>query len=54
MLTYRQAVERAVTLQLEERQPLPQHYGDGDTLNDVVKTYLEERLVTPGGRSGRR
>lgn len=53
VLTYRQAVERAVTLQLEERQPLPRHYGDGDTLNDVVETYLEERLVTPGGRSGR-
>lgn len=53
VLTYRQAVQRAVTLQLEERQPVPQHYGDGDTLNDIVETYLEERQVTPGGRSGR-
>lgn len=53
VLSYRQAVQRAVTLQLEERQPLPRHYGDGDTLNVIVATYLEERQVTPGGRSNR-
>lgn len=53
VLTYAQAIARAQAVQVEERQPQPRHYADGDTLNAVVETYLEERQVTPGGRSNR-
>src|SRR5690606_9066279 len=48
VLSYRQAVERAVTLQLEDRQPLPRHYGDGLTINQVVTAYFEEHLAGKG------
>lgn len=53
VLTYRQAVQQAVTLQLEERRPQPRGYGGGQTLNDVFDDYLKDRQVTPGGRSNR-
>jgi integrase len=53
VLSYAQAVKLATTMQLEDRQPLPRHYADGLTLNDVFDQYLEDRQVTPGGRFGR-
>lgn len=53
VLTYRDAVKRAVNLQLEDRQLLPRHYGDGLTLNEVFDEYLADRQVTPGGRLNR-
>jgi integrase len=53
VLTYAQAVERATSLQVEQRQPAPRHYSDGLTVNDVVDAYLTARTHTPGGRSNR-
>lgn len=53
VLSYAQAVKLATTTQVEAREAMPRHYADGDTLNSVVKKYLEERQVTPGGRSNR-
>jgi integrase len=53
VLSYAQAVKLATTMQLEDRQPLPRHYADGLTLNDVFDQYLQDRQVTPGGRFGR-
>lgn len=53
VLSHTQAVALASSTQVEQREALPRHYGDGDTLNAIVQTYLEERQVTPGGRSNR-
>jgi integrase len=53
VLSYAQAVKLATTMQVEGRQPLPRHYADGLTLNDVFNQYLEDRQATPGGRFGR-
>lgn len=53
VLSYGQAVTRASNVQVEARSPLPQHYGDGLTLNQVFDTYLEQRQVIPGGRLNR-
>lgn len=53
VLTYAQAVARAQTVQVEERKPLPRHYADGLTLNQVFDDYIKDRLVTPGGRFNR-
>ena len=53
VLTYAQAVKLATSTEVEDRESRPRHYGDGQTLNDLVDTYLEERQVMPGGRTGR-
>jgi len=53
VLSHKQAVALAASTQVEQREGRPRHYTDGDTLNDVVDTYLTERQVTPGGRSNR-
>ncbi|MBF6024851.1 tyrosine-type recombinase/integrase [Lysobacter niastensis] len=53
VLSYSQAVKLATTMQLEDRKPLPRHYSDGLTLNQVFDDYLEQRQVTPGGRFNR-
>jgi len=54
VLSYGQAVKRATNVQLDERRtPVPRHYADGLTLNQVFDTYIEQRQVTPGGRSNR-
>ena len=55
VLSYAQAVRVASSLQLEKRKaaPLPRHYSDGLTLNQVFDNYIAERKTTPGGRSNR-
>lgn len=53
VLSYGQAVRRATDVRVEERAPLPRHYGDGVTLNKLFDDYLDDRAVTPGGRLGR-
>lgn len=53
VLSHKQAVAKAINLQLEERAPQPRHYRDGLTLNAAVAAYLEQRQTTPGGRFNR-
>lgn len=53
VLTYKQAVMRAQSVQVEQRRHAPRHYGDGLTLNAVFTGYLEDRKTSPGGRSNR-
>ncbi len=53
VLSYKEAVTQAVSLQLDERRPAPRHYSDGTTLNDVFDQYLADRQLNPGGRFGR-
>lgn len=53
VLTHKQAVAKAISLQLEERKPQPRHYGDGMTMGKAVSNYLEQRQSTPGGRFNR-
>jgi integrase len=53
VLSYAQAVKQATTMQLDERKPLPRHYSDGLTLNQVFDDYIDQRQVTPGGRFNR-
>ncbi|MDG2518083.1 tyrosine-type recombinase/integrase [Lysobacter soli] len=53
VLSYTQAVKLATTMQLDDRKPLPRHYSDGLSLNQVFDDYLEQRQVTPGGRFNR-
>lgn len=49
VLSYGQAVARAQAIQVEARTPLPAHFGDGSTFNEIFDAYIEDRLVTPGG-----
>lgn len=53
VLSYSQAVRMATDSQLQQRQPAPRHYRDGETLNALVDRYIAHRSVTPGGRTGR-
>lgn len=48
VLSYRQAVERAMGVQLEARVALPRHYSDGQTLDAVLSEYLREHLAGRG------
>ncbi len=51
VLTHRQAVSKALTLQLEERKPQPRHYRDGLTLNAVMEDYIEVHLDGKGSQA---
>ena len=53
VLDYSQAIKRATTVQVEQRAPLPKHYGDGDTLNALFADYIEDRQSTPNQRTKR-
>lgn len=54
VLSHREAVTKATTVQLEKRQaPAPRHYSDGTTLNDVFEAYIEDRQITPDDKTKR-
>ncbi len=44
VLTHKQAVAKAISLQLEERKPQPRHYGDGMTMGKAGKATI--RIVS--------
>lgn len=49
VLSHRQAVAKAITLQLSERKPAaPRHYGDGDTLDAIMGVYFDDVLAGRG------
>lgn len=50
VLTHRQALDKALAIQVEKRSPAPRHYGDGMTLNEVMRRYIEESLAGKGSQ----
>lgn len=51
VLTYAQAIERAQQVQVQERRPIARHYGEGQTLNDVLAVYFAEHLAGRGSET---
>lgn len=50
VLSHSQALNKALTLQVEQRTPQPRHYGDGMTLNEVMRRYIEDYLPGKGSQ----
>jgi integrase len=48
VMTYAQAIAQAQAVQVEARAPQPRHYGEGQTLNAVLATYLDDHLAGKG------
>jgi integrase len=50
VLSHSQAVNKAVSVQVEGRTPSPRHYADGVTLNQVMEAYIAEHLSGRGSQ----
>lgn len=51
VLSYAQAVKAATTTQLGRRKPAARHYGDGLTINAIMRTYIDEHLQGKGSQT---
>lgn len=51
VLSYGQAVKLATTVQVEQRQAAPRHYGDGLTLAEVMQSYIDGHLAGKGSQT---
>ena len=50
VLSHTQALNKALTVQVDQRTPAPRHYGDGLTLNAVMERYIDEHLDGRGSQ----
>lgn len=50
VLSHTQALNKALTVQVEQRTPSPRHYGDGLTLNAVMERYIDDHLDGRGSQ----
>lgn len=51
VLSYGQAVKVATMTQVEQRNAAPRHYGDGLTLNAVMRAYIDDHLEGKGSHA---
>lgn len=51
VLTHAQALNKALTVQVDQRTPSPRHYADGVTINTVMERYIDEHLDGKGSQA---